>query len=84
MFDSMTEATWRVIDWGKVPKDSRTFSYSCPGCGADAQLPVVGRPLAQFSDGGLVFDVGNRAMPAVIQCRSCRRKFEHEPVKEAA
>lgn len=69
--------TWRVIDRGSVPEGSRTIEFSCPGCGVDALLPVAGVALAQVGP-GLVFDGGPRAIPAEIECRSCRRRFERE------
>lgn len=54
-----------------------TMVYDCPRCGRSALLPVLGRPLAQLGGGGIVFDTdGEYAMPRVIQCRKCRRRFE--------
>ncbi len=49
--------------------------YTCPGCGQDAELPVVGLPIAQVA-GGIVFDIGRNALPKKIMCRKCRRTFE--------
>jgi hypothetical protein len=70
------KASWRVLDFGEVPESSATISFTCPKCGKDAELPVVGRALAQAAEGGVIFDTGKYALPTVIQCRFCRRKFE--------
>ncbi len=72
----MTAATWKIIEPGRVPEKGVTVvPFACHGCGHEAELPVLGMPLAQFS-GGIVFDVGDHAMPRVIECRHCRRRFE--------
>ena len=69
-------ATWKILDRGKVPDRALAVSYACPGCEREADLPVLGLPLAQMSGGGIVFDTQPYAMPAVIQCPHCRRRFE--------
>ena len=71
----MTKATWRVVDYGRVPTDAETMDFQCPGCGHIAQLPVLGIPLAELTC-GVVFDHGDHALPQVIACRKCRRQFE--------
>ncbi|WP_316411306.1 hypothetical protein [Mesoterricola sediminis] len=48
---------------------------TCLGCGAEAELPVVGLAIAQIHQ-GLVFDIGPHAVPKRIQCRRCRRFYE--------
>ena len=48
--------------------------FACPGCGRDGLLPVVGRAIAQTVD-GVVFDPGEYAVPAEIECRGCRKRF---------
>jgi len=72
----MPDPTWRVLDLGTVPAESACITYSCQGCGHEAQLPVVGTALAELNGGGVVFD-GPHAMPRKIQCRRCRRVFEN-------
>ena len=72
----MTRATWKIVDYGKVPIGAPMVEFDCPRCGRVALLPVVGVPLAQLHDGGIVFDIGQHAIPAQIQCRRCRRLFE--------
>lgn len=71
-------ATWAVLDRGDVPEKegSHLIEYDCPRCGYEAELPVLGTPLAQLSSGGMVFDIGRHAMPRIIRCRNCRRTFE--------
>lgn len=77
-------ATWRILDRGDVPEQGvNLVLYDCPGCGAEAELPVLGTPLAQI-ESGIVFDIGKRAMPRIIQCRNCRRRFELDQSSEAA
>ena len=71
----MRQATWKIIDRGEVPERAGTVEYDCPACGREALLPVLGLPIAQIG-AGIVFDTGKHAMPAVIQCRHCRRCFE--------
>lgn len=72
------KASWRIIDRGDVPeRGSSIVLFDCVGCGAEAELPVLGLPLAQI-EGGIVFDIGKYAMPRVIQCRHCRRRFTTE------
>lgn len=74
-YTPMRVKTWKVIDYGSVPKGSPMAPFTCP-CGASAALPVIGRPLAQL-DGGIVFDNDAAgAIPDVIQCRKCRRILE--------
>lgn len=65
---------WKIIDRGSVPEYSGTIPYSCPGCGADSELPVAGMPIAQIGN-GVVFDSREHAIPKIIQCRKCRRKY---------
>jgi hypothetical protein len=67
--------TWNVLDWGTVPKGSRTTAYTCTTCGTEAALPVRGVPIAQ-SGSGIIFDLGAHDVPRVIRCRSCRQIFE--------
>lgn len=73
----MTRATWKVIDRGEVPDDAPLVLFDCPKCAYEAWLPMVGVALAQLR-GGIVFDGGDHAMPRVIQCRHCRRRFDME------
>ena len=69
-------ATWKVLDFGRVPTTGAVvISYDCPGCGHEAELPVLGMAIAQTA-GGVVFEPGTHAIPAIIQCRHCRRRFE--------
>jgi len=68
---------WKIIDRGKVPENAATIVYSCPGCGSDAKLPIVGLPIAQIGD-GVVFDSDKHSMPKIIQCRKCRRRYGAE------
>ena len=72
----MTRATWKILQRGRVQLDAPMVPYDCPRCGYEALLPILGMPLAQLSEGGIVFDTGDHAMPAEIQCRHCRRRFE--------
>ena len=71
----MTRATWKILEWGAVPKNAPTLEFDCPGCGRAALIPIVGLPLAQMG-GGVVFDNTEHHMPPAIQCRHCRRAFE--------
>lgn len=72
------KATWKVINRGLVPDPAPNHAeFACPGCGWEASLPVLGTPLAQLQS-GIVFDTGINAMPQVIECRKCRRRFEME------
>jgi hypothetical protein len=69
--------TWKILDYGKVPKTSSTIPYTCR-CGYEAQLPVVGRVLVvtgneEDGDVGIVFDTGPHAIPTTIRCRKCGR-----------
>lgn len=78
-------ATWEVLDRGDVPEldsldvpdglGAHLVEYDCPHCGAAANLPVVGRPLAQLGD-GIAFDIGRYALPRLIRCRMCRKRYE--------
>lgn len=70
----MRRATWKIIDRGKVPERSMHVDYMCE-CGHEAQMPIMGLPMAQIGM-GIVFDIGGHAMPKIIQCRKCRRQFE--------
>lgn len=67
--------TWKVIDYGDVPKNSVSVDAVCD-CGTVAILPVVGVPIARIGRMGVVFDSGNHAMPKVIKCRSCGKVYE--------
>jgi hypothetical protein len=71
----MRKGTWKIIDRGSVPAISNHVDYHCCKCGHDAELPVVGLPMAQVNQ-GIIFDFGKHAVPKVIQCRKCRRRFE--------
>jgi hypothetical protein len=70
----MRKATWKIIDRGRVPELSAHVDYTCE-CGHEAQMPVLGLPMAQIGT-GIVFDIGKHAMPKIIQCRKCRRQYE--------
>jgi len=70
--------TWRILDPDPPRNWTGSISYTCPRCGADAALPVVGRVLAQLPDGSLVFGRGEKYVPRKIQCRFCRKRFESE------
>jgi hypothetical protein len=71
-------ATWRVIDRGRVPDPPPNVAqFTCTSCWAEAALPVLGLPIAQIGS-GLVFDLGDHAMPRVIECRRCRHRYETE------
>ncbi len=76
----MRKATWKIIDRGRVPEISPHVELTCLSCGHEAELPVLGLAIAQL-DFGIVFDIGDHAMPAEIQCRKCRRKFEIDDVR---
>jgi hypothetical protein len=67
---------WRILDYGPDFKASTIVSFSCPNCGRDAKLPVEGRSEGQLAGGQLAFGRGHRRIPASIQCRGCRMKFE--------
>lgn len=79
----MRVKTWKVLDYGKVPKSAPTVPFEC-WCGHEAQLPVLGRPIAitgghwSPGDEGIIFDPGPHAIPAEIQCRRCNRIFALE------
>jgi rubredoxin len=66
---------WKIIKRGSVPERANKISFACPHCLEEAELPVVGLPLAQIA-GGLVFDIGPKALPDEIQCPACRHRFE--------
>lgn len=68
---------WKIIDRGKVPEPpTDTIGYACRGCGQSALLPVLGVPIAETDDGGVIFDDANYALPKRIACPHCRRNFE--------
>ena len=68
--------SWKILDRGGVPEVSaNTIEYTCIHCNEDALMPVKGRPLAQI-EMGIVFDVGDHAMPREIECPNCHRQFE--------
>ncbi len=50
--------------------------FSCPRCGHEGTIPVLGLPIAQTQSGGVVFDAGPHALPRRIRCTRCRRVFE--------
>ena len=70
----MGRKTWKVIEWGDVPEGAPLHDYTCMGCGREALCPMRGLPLAQI-EMGIVFDIGSHALPEVIQCRGCRRRY---------
>ena len=73
----MKKRTWRIIDYGEVPEKAPTVPYTCR-CGYEAELPVLGLPLAQ-TGGGIVFDTCSRyAVPTTVQCRKCGRVLTTE------
>jgi hypothetical protein len=73
----MPEAAWRIIEEDAPPSGwTGSVMFTCPKCGHDARLPVQGSALAQLREGDLVFDVGDHAIPKIIQCRHCRKRFE--------
>ena len=77
--------TWKILDRGVVPLSARTMDYECPGCGHSAELPIKGLPIAQLSSGGVIFDNDvDGALPRVIQCRHCRRRYERESLTDTA
>jgi hypothetical protein len=66
---------WKILEWGTVPQNTkRTCAYTCLNCMAESSLPVSGTPIAQVGE-GLVFDRGDHAAPALIQCPICRTKY---------
>jgi hypothetical protein len=72
----MRTRTWKIIDYGDVPKDAKTFPFE-GDCGHEAMLPCVGTPIAQMSGGGVVFDNDMAGvLPDEIQCRKCGRVYE--------
>jgi hypothetical protein len=76
----MRVKTWKVLDMGDVPEGSPLHPFSCYHCGYEAEMPMMGRPLAQLGGGGIVFDNdGPYALPMTVQCRKCRRIFTNEP-----
>jgi hypothetical protein len=50
-------------------------------CGHEAELPIMGLAMAQI-DTGIVFDIGKHAMPRIIQCRKCRKRYGDSTVPE--
>lgn len=80
MTDSVTSqpATWRILELPDPPPQwTGSIMYSCPGCGKEALLPIVGLAIAQIG-AGLVFEPGSKLIPKTIQCRFCRRRYEQE------
>ena len=73
----MRTATWKILKRGDVPQFARSIEFMCVKCGHEALLPVVGLALAQVNM-TLVFDRGRYAMPLLIECRHCRRRFESD------
>lgn len=73
----MRVKTWKVLDYGTVPEGAPTIPYDCP-CGHEAALPIRGRVIAVTSDGGVIFDSQERALPPKIQCRRCGRVLVRE------
>lgn len=73
----MSGRAWKILERGEVPLVGvSTIDYTCPNCEMDARLPVKGLPMAQMCGGGIVFDTGPHAMPAIIQCPYCRKRYE--------
>jgi len=69
---------WILVNRGAVPEPPQSeIEYSCPRCGKDSLLPILGAAMAQIN-GGVVFDVGPHAMPVEIRCPHCRREFVTE------
>lgn len=70
--------TWKILDRGTVPDPApNSVVYTCMHCMREADLPIVGVPLAQL-DAGLVFDTDVHAMPKAIECRKCRNRYDLE------
>lgn len=67
--------TWKILNRGAVPPSAPVIAYTCPGCERDADLPVRGLAVAQTGS-AVVFDQGPHALPTVIQCPYCRRRYE--------
>jgi len=79
----MRVKTWKILDYGDVPKGAATVNYSCQNCGHEAEMPVKGRALAQLGGGGIVFDIDETgALPATVQCRKCGVVFTTDPEDE--
>lgn len=68
-------SSWKIIDRGAVPTSAALIEYTCPGCEREADLPVKGLAIAQTA-AGVVFDSAPHALPSVIQCPHCRRRYE--------
>lgn len=69
---------WKILDFGSVPENAPPkLEFTCTNCMRDALLPVVGRPIAQISS-GIVFDIGDYAIPKKIRCPHCRKGMEKE------
>lgn len=74
---TVKQRNWKILDRGAVPVGAPTMSFACPNCDREAEMPVIGRPLAQLKDGGIVFDNdGPYAGPELIRCPFCRHTFE--------
>lgn len=74
----MKVRTWIIIDRGNVPENAESIPYECV-CGYESEIPVKGRAVAITGGGGVVFDAGEKGeLPAVIQCRKCRRILSME------
>lgn len=75
----MRVKTWKIIDRGDVPLDSRsTAELTCLKCGREAFIPVVGRPLAQTGEGIIFDNDADGVVPAIIRCRKCGNTLQHE------
>ncbi|MCI0560571.1 MAG: phage terminase large subunit family protein, partial [Nitrososphaera sp.] len=53
-----------------------SIEYPCPNCGRESllDLHIAARPIAMLSNGGLIFDRGdkpNNCLPDQVQCRHC-------------
>ena len=82
--------TWKVLRWDKRPENVRPYFLCCPKCGNDAELeigPTPGGIIIAAIALGLIFDPAGytpppNTMPDEIQCRKCRKIFEHLPNEE--
>jgi len=71
--------TWDVLNYGRVPPNSPTIPLQNE-CGHEAELPVLGRVLAITLSGGVIFDVGDFALPLEIRCRRCGRVYQSDDI----
>ena len=67
---------WKILDRGKVPETgAKTIGVDCQNCGEESRMPILGQPIAQRPDGGIIFDTGPSALPKEIGCPHCRCEF---------